>query len=245
VSLPASMEVGRYKVQLTRDGTRWVDMLREHGAEPRQLNVMPDPSPLPVVNVRDFRCDEHDDTTCIVEAITAAADLKKYPRGATVEFEARTYRLSDPGTWAPDSNASSKHVDYQGIWVPKHVSLQGRGMGATRIVRGTGWVTTGRSSPGKAAPVRSLFNLQGDNIVRGFTFDDENTYGAQDNTDNAALNLGIDAAYAHEAGLGDPRLSYLVISRNEFKLPFKAILGRGLPLDHLFITYNTIAAHEN
>ena len=245
VALPPSMEAGSYSIQVSRDGVSWVDMLGEHGARARTLSVVADPPALPVVSVHDYSCDRGDDTSCVVNAIAAAGDKKKFPNGATVVFDTRTYRLSEPGTWSPATNASSKNVDFQGIWVPKRVNLLGKGIAATIVERGTGWVTTKQAPSGGSAPIGSLFNLQGDNTVQGFTFSDANIYTPSSNTNSAALSLGIEAQYAKDISLADPRLSHVVISRNEFKVPVKGILGRGLPLDHLFITYNTLGAYEN
>jgi hypothetical protein len=90
-----------------------------------------------------------------------------------------------------------------------------------------------------------LFSLQGDNTVQGFTFSDENVYTPASRTGNGAISLGIEAQYAKNIALEDPRLSHVIISRNEFKLPFVGILGQGLPIDHLFITYNTLGAYED
>ena len=243
VRLPEPMQPGNYSVQVSRDGTSWVSLMSEQGNAPRQLAVLPDPARLPTVDVRD--CEADDATTCIVSAVAAASDRRKFPDGATVLFEARTYKLHDPGIWSAGSNTSSKRVDFEGILIPKHVNLQGKGMGATFVERGKSWMTTKNTRGAPEIPIASLFNLQGDNTVQGFTFSDENVYTPASRTGNGAISLGLDAQYAKNSALADPRLSHVIISRNEFKLPFVAILGQGLPIDHLFITYNTIAAYEN
>ena len=243
VTLPAAIEPGRYRVQISRDGASWVGLLGEHGHEPRTVTVLADAAALPAIAVRDFDCDAEDDTSCVVRAVAAAGDRRKFPNGATVRFEARTYKLHNPGAWS-DSNESSKHVDFQGIWIPKGVRLQGEGIGSTIVERGTGWVTTRFVPAGRTAPIVSLFNLQGDNTVEGFSFSDVNIYSGARST-SAALSLGIDAHYARNISLREPRLSNVIISRNEFRTPYVAILGQGLPIDHLFITYNTVGAYEN
>ena len=88
-----------------------------------------------------------------VKAVETAADKTKYPHGATVVFEARTYKLQDPGRWAATGDASSKHVDFEGILVPKHVNLQGAGPGASIIERGKGWVTPRNARGATTTPI--------------------------------------------------------------------------------------------
>jgi hypothetical protein len=242
VTLPSFIVPGRYAVQTSRDGSTWSPIMNVAGGRAQTFRVLPDPVAGAAVEVRDFNCDATDDTSCIVRAIAAAANVTKYPHGATVVFDRRTYQLSDPGTWSAGANVSSKGVDVEGIWVPRHVSL--RGAGATVVVRGSGWLAETSAPDDRRVPIASLFNLQGDNTVEGFTFDDENVYTASSAGRNAALSLGIDANYAHSIGLSQP-VSHVVISHNEFRHPFVAIQNGGLPLDHLYITYNDFGAWQN
>jgi len=246
VDLPASMAAGEYTIEVSRDGAAWVGLLATGIARPQKLLVEANPRPVPIVSVRDYTCEKGDDTSCIVNAINAAADSHRFPDGATVEFESREYVLDAPGEWRAGRSDSTKQVSFEGIWVPKHVNLQGRGIGKTLIERGRGWVSTQRRGPrGQPLPLTSMFNLQGNNIVQGFTFSDANTYDADSVLDVAAINLGISAVYARNIGLPPLPLSDIVISRNEFKLPLQGILARGLRLEHLFITYNILAAYKN
>jgi hypothetical protein len=242
------MIVGTYSVQVNRDGRSWVPLLGENGNPPQTLTVQPDPAPLTTnsVQVDSYNCDPNDDTTCIVSAIQAAANANTYPQGATVVFSARTYHLFNPGTWSGVSNVSNKGVDFEGIWVPQGVSLLGAGMGSTIIDRGTGWVTTRFVPAGQTVPIYSLFNLQGQNVVEGFTFSDENIYTASTpGAYNAALELGIDFNYAKNIPLANPVISHVIITQNEFKIPFTGIASLGLPIDHLFITNNVVAGYWN
>jgi hypothetical protein len=250
VTLPSPMAVGTYSVQVSRDGTSWVPLLGENGNSPQTLTVQPDPAPLTnknSISVDTYStCDSTDDTTCIVAAIQAAGDTTTFPQGATVVFSARTYRLFDPGTWPSTSNSSSKSVDFEGIWVPQGVSLLGAGMGSTIIDRGTGWVTARFAPAGQTIPIYSLFNLQGRNVVQGFTFSDENVYTpATPGGINTALELGIDYNYARNIPLANPVVSHVIITQNEFKIPFTGIQSLGLPIDHLFITNNVLAGYWN
>src|SRR5262249_18034429 len=156
-----------------------------------------------------------DATSCIVKAVEAAADKEKYPRGATVVFEARTYKLRDPGQWAATGDASSRQVDFEGILVPKHVNLRGAGPGASIIERGKGWVTTRNARGAATTPITSLFNLQGDNTVEGLTFSDENVYSENSTRGIAALALGVGSLRARSLAPRDPTLSHIIITHNE------------------------------
>jgi hypothetical protein len=240
VTLPATMALGTYNIDVSRDGVSWVPLTGTNGSSAQTFTVLANPVAPPVVSVDDYSCDTvtPDDTTCVVAAIKAAANTSTYPNEATVAFGARTYRLSQPGTWP--GNTSSNGVDFEGILVPKHVNLQGAGINSTIVARGTGWFRG-------QTPVASLFNLQGNNTVQGFTFADNNPYTAASGSsgNNAALSIGIDANYAHVIGLQAPATSYVVISQNDFRVPFIGIQNRGLPADHLFITYNTIGGYQN
>ena len=236
VELPTPMPAGNYSVEVSRDGESWVPLL----GEPTKLTVLERPAAVPTVAVRD--CEPDDATSCIVNAVKAAAE---YSQGATVLFEARTYKLQDPGRWAATGDASSKHVDFEGILVPKHVNLQGAGPGASIIERGKGWVTPRNARGATTTPIASLFNLQGNNTVQGLTFSDENVYSANSTRGVGALALGVDSLHAKSMALREPTLSHIIITHNEFKGPFVGIQGLGLPIDHLFVTHNTVAAYEN
>ena len=244
VALPASMTPGTYSVAVSRDGVSWVPLMGENGAAAQTFTVLSDPATLPTVLVDDYSCQAGDDTSCTVAAIAAAANTTVYPNGATVVFAARTYCLCDPGTWGSDT--SSKGVDMEGIWVPNFVNLQGAGIGATIVNRGTAWITTQFPPAGQSSrPINSLFNLQGNNIVQGFTFGDENIYSPSYPDSSEALDLGIDANFAKNINLAKPYISHVVITQNEFKLPFIGLVDGGLPVDHLFVTYNTFGAYQN
>lgn len=246
VDLPVSMAAGEYTIEVSRDGATWVGLIDTGTTAPQKLHVAATPAPVPSVKVSDFQCEKADDTSCIVSAIHAAADIRKFPRGATVEFESRKYVLESPGEWRPGAHDSTKQISFEGLWVPRHVNLQGQGIGKTLIERGQHWVSTLRRDPrGRPLPLTSMFNLQGENIVAGFTFSDANLYDSSSVLDVAAINLGLSAIYSRDLGLPPSRLSYIIISRNEFRLPLQGILARGLPLDHLFITHNILAAYKN
>jgi len=242
VSLPSPMEPGSYAVEVSRDGENWVSLLGEVPA--RKFTVLANPSPAPIVKISG--CAPDDDTTCIVEAVKAAGDVSRFPNGATVLFEARKYKLHNPGTWAPGATTSSKQVAFEGILVPKRVNLQGAGQGVSIVEQGTAWVTPRNARSGSpTGPISSLFSLLGDNTVQGLTFSDANIYTAASPSGHAALALGVTAPRVRGIGVKDPRLSNIVITRNEFRGPFDGVIGLGQPIDHLFFTHNTVAAYEN
>ncbi len=156
VPLPSQLSPGNYKVQISRDGTNWVDV-------PQELEVLPDPIPKKQFKVLDYGgCkpdDGKDDTGCIVATINAA----KNAGGGEVYFPAGTWELRSP------KSSGDKYYFYHGIVVPPWVDLVGAGSKQSIILQTLDW----KAPENGLNNVISVFTLLGDNIVRDLHLDSE------------------------------------------------------------------------
>jgi hypothetical protein len=225
VPLPATMAVGTYNMQISRDGVSWVAVT---GTNTSPFQVLPDPAAPPTFDVSDSAyggCsgnDGNDDTACIVAAVNAA----RAAGGGNVYFP--------PGTWHM-GNMSLPGVVYYGVLVPLNVNLVGAGASSTTIVKDTTW--------GLPCPI---FTVQGYNTVAGITFLDARNYTSQPGN-RGIIELGIDPVNAQAYHAGDPTiLSHVVITNDVFSMPYRAIQDSvgGMPIDHLYITFNTFGAFQ-
>jgi hypothetical protein len=260
VNLPSPMTVDTYNVQVSRDGRSWVALLG-NGQSPaaQTFTVNSDPTALMAAqtfSVGDFSdplsgqpCvanDGVDDTGCIILAIRAA----QAAGGGTVTFGPGTWLMSNAGSWAGQGysnrtgyqpgycpgDSQTCGVSYSGVIVPVGVNLRGAGAtgsSPTVVERGLGWPTT-----------MAVFTLQGNNAVSGFDFTDDNNYlnnYANQTSGGAELQLGVEWYFATMYAKSDPRtVSNVTISNNVFDKPYVAITNGGLPVDHVYITYNTL-----
>ncbi len=217
INLPANVTPGSYSVQVSRDGVSWVALAGQN------LHVYPDPAIAPQFSMEDAAyggCradDSNDDTSCIVAAIAAA----KAAGGGTVMFGA--------GHWLV-GNFSAAGVTGDGILLPPGVNLSGAGQGSTFLQRGTGW--------NQGVPT---FTPQGNNVITGFSFTDANTYSASAYLAAAAafIRLGTHWWRYNWYHPSDPNfVSNVTISHNTFDKPYTGVDSGGLPLDHIYITYN-------
>jgi len=222
IFLPASLQPGRYRIQVNRDGASWVELQNQ------SLQVLPDAPRTREYSVNDPKfggCrpnDGLDDTQCILRAIAAAARNG----GGVVEF--------GPGTWDLINGAQRGLFGDEGVLVPDGVQLRGAGAGRTRVIRHRQW------SESVAA---AAFTLMGHNVVSGFRFRDLQVYRPQDSA-APFLQLGEDfqriAMGTRPAAAND-----IVITGNTFDKTFVAIGDGGLPIRRLFITYNTFGAYSS
>ena len=159
-----------------------------------------------------------------MRAIAAAQRL-----GGTVYF--------GPGTWDLIDGHQPGLAANEGIVVPPGVRLLGAGSAQTRVQRHREW---------NDAP-RAAFTLVGHTLVTGFTFSDLQVFQAGD---QAGPFLQVGEAWAGVA-VGGGHLAAssvaeeVVITRNMFDKPNVAIGGGGIPINRLFITYNTFGAYTS
>jgi hypothetical protein len=226
VRLPARLAPGIYRIQVNRDGTSWVEV------DGQSLEVIPDPPPAAEFSVSDPQfggCrpdDGADDTACIVRAIAAA----KREGGGSVYF--------GPGTWDLIDSSQPGLVPGEGIVVAAGVQLQAAGSALTRIQRHAEW---------NQRALTAAFTLVGHTLVSGFTFRDLQVYQPSDRA-GPFLQLGEDfqrLASVPAASVDAAVVSDVVITRNVFDKPMIAIGGGGLPINRLFITYNTFGAYHS
>ena len=226
VPLPPRLAPGRYRIRVNRDGANWVDV------EGQSLEVLPDRPPAAEFSVSDPRfggCrpdDGADDTACIVRAAAAA----KRAGGGAVYF--------GPGTWDLIDGSQPGLVAGEGIIVAAGVQLRGAGSALTRLQRHTEW---------NEHAATAAFTLVGHTLVTGFTFRDLQIYRPSDRA-GPFFQLGEDfqrAASAPDASVDTAAVSDVVITRNTFDRPIVAIGGGGLPINRLFVTYNTFGAYNS
>jgi hypothetical protein len=225
VTLPASMPVGSYTVQVSRDGVSWVPLSGQ------TFTVKTDPVEPAVFHVSSYGgCqanDNVDDALCILNAVNAAGAAG----GGTVVF--------GPGVWNMDDSTTTGIYQWPnaGIVVPVGVNLKGAGAGVTTLIRGANW------NPSIPDHWIANFVLLGKNTVQGFTFKDAHIYIPSDNGIQPILKLGRNSWWAQQ---GDPTIiSDVIITHNVFDKPFMAIANGGQPIDHLIITYNEIGAYHD
>jgi hypothetical protein len=226
VQLPARLAPGHYRIQVSRDGASWVDL------DGQSLAVIPDPPPTAEFAVSDAQfggCrpdDGADDSPCIMRAIAAA----KRAGGGTVYFGPGTWDLIDGGQ--PGLSAS------EGIVVAAGVQLRGAGSALTRLQRHSEW---------NEHAATAAFTLVGHTLVTGFTFRDLQVYQPSDRA-GPYLQVGEDwqrVAAIHDASIDAAVVNEVVITRNTFDKPNVAIGVGGLPINRLFITYNTFGSYTS
>jgi hypothetical protein len=248
IKLPTSMPPDVYRVEVRRDGTSWVTLIRSTGQREQLLTVHPDPPAPSLLRVGDYRfgnCDlgrgvcvpqrghctpdasqDGDATVCIVAAISAAARAG----GGTVTLPRGRWLLNSPGTWTNGQTLSSKGVSRDGILVPTGVSLKGYGADNSILVRGSSWDS---SVP--------AFALLGRNVVTDLRFVDQRVYSTAA-PGSGFLRLGVSWNRLGTYALTSTSVSHVVISRNIFDKPFVAIDNAGLSIDHLVVADNEFGA---
>jgi hypothetical protein len=220
--LPRRLTPGRYRVQFSRDGVSWTEVAGQ------SLEVRADEAPAAEYAVGDPQfggCrpnDGGDDTACILRAIGAA----KLAGGGTVYL--------GPGTWDLTTTAQPGVDAREGIVVPDGVSLRGAGSSLTTIDRHPQW-----SEHGPAA----AFTLVGHTVVSGLRLRDLQVYQPRDSA-GPFFRLGEEfqrvaaAAKSTTVALVDE----VTITGNVFDKTFAAVADGGLPINRLFITYNTFGS---
>jgi hypothetical protein len=226
VQLPRRLSPGSYRVQVNRDGASWVDL------DGQSLAVIPDPPPIAEFSVSDPQfggClpdDGADDTACIVRAVAAAARAG----GGVVHFS--------PGIWDLVDSSQPGLVTGEGIVVAEGVQLRGAGSELTRLYRHADW---------NAHAATAAFTLVGHSLVTGFAFRDLQVYQPGDHA-GPYLQLGEDwqrVASARGSSSDTILVTDVIISQNIFDKPMVAIDSGGLPINRLFITYNTFGAYSS
>jgi hypothetical protein len=223
--LPALLAPGSYRILISRDGSSWVEV------DGQSLEVLPDAPPLSTFSVSDPKfggCrpdDGVDDTACILRAIAAA----KRAGGGAVYF--------GPGTWDLIDSSQPGLVTGEGMVVAAGVQLQGAGSALTRLDRHAEW---------NAPAATAAFTLVGGTLVTGFTFRDLQVYQPSDQA-VPYLQLGEDwqRVASTPGASADAAVNDVIITRNIFDKPSVAIGSGGLPIDRLFITYNTFGAYHS
>jgi hypothetical protein len=223
VSLPKPLQPGRYRVEVSRDGSSWVALRGQ------TLEVRSDPAPGRTVSVQDASVggcrpdDGRDATACVRRAIAAVQDS-----GGTVAFGAGIWNLSDETLGAADSSRGD------GVVVPSGVNLRGDGSATTRIIRHRRW-TVGSVSP--------AFSLMGHNLVEGFTFADEQIYAPTDRA-GAFLQLGVSAArFSNLFPSASRQVADITITGNVFDKTWVGISDAGLPVARLIVTHNVFGGY--
>jgi hypothetical protein len=220
--LPGYLVPGRYRIRLSRDGVSWIEV-------PGQtLEVRPDETPAAEFAVSDPQfggCrpnDASDDTGCILRAIGAA----KRAGGGTVYF--------GPGTWDLVTIDQAGVDAREGIIVPDGVRLRGAGSNLTGIDRHTQW-----SERGPAAAL----TLVGHTAVSGFRFRDLQVYQPRDRA-GPFFQLGeeFQRVAAAPKSTAVAVVDEVIITENVFDKTFVAVADGGLPINRLFITYNSFGA---
>lgn len=224
MQLPDSILPGHYRIEISRDGTSWLEV---HG---QSLEVLPDPPLLAKYFVSDPQfggCrpdDETDDTACIVRAIAAATRAG----GGSVVF--------GPGTWDLVDSGQPGVVAAGGIVVPAGVQIRGAGSDLSTIQKHPEW---------NAQRATAAFTLVGHTVVTGFRFRDTQIYQPRD-TAGPFLQVGENfqrAASNPHATASAALADDIVITHNIFDKTMVAIADGGLPINRLFITYNTFGAY--
>ncbi len=195
VNLPDEMVLGKYQVQVSRDGTSWVPL------QGLTLEVLEDPlPPAATFNITSYGCspnDGLDDTACIVAAVNAATG----PRG-TVIFP--------QGQWELINDALTGQNLNHGIVVPPGVNLLGAGSAETNIVKNASWTAR-----------RPAFTLQGYNTVSNFGFKDGRIYEPTDRV-GSFFQLG---KVPWDSNPGPSPVQEIEFTKNVFNGPFIAISG--------------------
>ncbi len=211
VALPARLAVGLYSISVSRDGRSWTQLPTQ------QLEVRPDPGPLPRFSVDDPRfggChpdDAIDDGNCLARAIAAA----QAARGGVV--------VIPQGVW--DLGASRQFT------LPPNVHLFGAGAARSGTIL--------RHDAKDTPPSEALFTLSGRNSIVGITFSDTDHIESPAQS-RAVIRLGDGTPPpGRGAEIGD-----IVISDNDFHRVGRAIVDSGQPIVRLFVTRNDFAAYD-
>lgn len=224
--LPDTLIPGRYRVQLTRDGTNWVDLADQ------TFEVREDPGPPRPFDISDPRfggCrpdDDADDTSCIVRAIAAA----QRAGGGVIVF--------GPGTWDLIGSTQNGVTSAEGIIVPRGVQLRGAGDARTVVARHATW---------NAQRATAAFTLAGSTTVTGFRFRDLQVYAPRDNA-GPTLQLGanfLEVASIPKSTAADAVAADITITHNIFDKTMVALGNGGLPLSRLIVTANTFGAYHS
>ena len=163
VTLPDTLAVDQYTVEVSRDGVSWVALLGNAQAPPQLFTVLADPAAKPAFQVSDPQfadpvsgpClpnDNVDDTYCIIMAVRKATQAG----GGTVVFGPGSWTMANSGNFGTNIQYSDRAsfqpgqcpasvprqtcgVSWYGVLLPAGVDLQGSGptgAGATRHRRG-------------------------------------------------------------------------------------------------------------
>lgn len=217
VILPPTLEPGKYRVSVSRDGKSWVPV------QGQTLAVLPDPGLRREFNISSFGChadDGRDDSRCIMKAVAAAERFAR--SGAVVSL--------GEGVWNLDLRKEKS------IALPRKVGLKGAGPQRTFLVKVS---TRDGSVLSRSHP---WFVLQGENSVQGISFKDDTIYRSA--TDQGAV-LQLGERRQQNRGTHANEISNVIIENNVFDKPYRAITDGGWPIDRLFIIRNEFGAYEN
>jgi hypothetical protein len=217
VTLPATMTVATYSIEVNRDGTSWVALSGQN------LTVAGDVDPFPEYSA-GLPCLEEitpgcDDTAVIAARIATAASLG----GGTVVLGAGVWKLGNSGSPAPNPT--------YGLILPIGVSIRGAGT-LTTIERRANWNAL------------TLFTLMGGNEVKNIKFKDTAFHPAADKAhrDQSFLQLGPSAI----ASWGDPTvIDTVMIHDNTFDNGITCLREGGFPIRHLYVVNNTFGGWYN
>jgi hypothetical protein len=258
VTLPDTLAVDQYTVEVSRDGVSWVSLLGNAQAPPQLFTVLADPVAKPVFQVSDPQfadpvsgpCqpnDNVDDTYCIIMAVRKATQAG----GGTVVLGPGSWTMSNSGNFGTNIQYSDRAnflpgqcpasvprqtcgVSWYGVLLPAGVDLQGSGptgAGATIIDEAVSW-----NAPGQSL---SLFVAQGSNTISGIAFVDHHDYRSNTSAPPPTLKLGVNWWFAHIWSVSDPvTVSHVTITNNLFDKPWVAVGNGGLPMDHIYVTDN-------
>lgn len=215
VPLPATMSIGNYSVQVSRDGgTSWE-------LTPQVFGVVSNPAALPSSSPSNFGClpnDDLDDTRCVLDAILAVG------AGGWVDLGPGTWDLNpDAWLWSTMKSLFPLVVsDEYGLTLPPGVGIRGAGVGATIVNKAATW------------PAYATLTAVGANTIRQITWKDLRTYGPKE-WSGPLIQLG---QRPWGIPLSVDAVSSVVIDNNVFARPFIAIGNEGLPVRNLIITDN-------
>ena len=217
--LPARLLPGTYHVSVSRDGRSWSDM------PDGDLEVAPDPAPLPEFNPADARfgaCrpdDDQDDTLCLSRAVEAA----NVAGGGIVTLPA--------GRWIISPAALPAEARRDGFVLAPNVQFRGAGADKTTLVR---------HDAHTAPPPGAMLTVTGRNSIVGATFLDDERIRTPDDA-RTAIQLGV----ALPVGKTAPPIEDVTITNTVIRRVGRAVQGSARPMRHLFITHNEFAAYDN
>ncbi len=221
IHLPGHLPVGRYRIEINRDGHSWVAVPGE------RLQVNADP---PAARRFDIAAksnggcrpdDGLDDTRCIARAIAAASAA----RGGAVVLGAGTWDLVDA------DHAGVVRGD--GIVLPPGVQLIGAGRRRTKIVRHDAW---------NSGAANFTFTLSGHNSVQVILFDAQHQSRPRE-APRPGLHLGRRHQPAGPHGADRAPVRDVIVTDDDFDRVYEAIVDSGLPIERLYVTHNQFAAY--